>query len=198
MRSIRFSAVARPTPKSFHRGGFWRYLLAAQKVTYIFKCFAVRRTARAAASRQRRPAIVRECSHASHRRPRPEYRCLFVKQALRLRAVRRRATAADCNSPRARAALRRRRTASLRAPKSQKNTSNSKKSTQIVVRYNYLYYFWTSDPSKCDVNRIAVIVNLGNLQLGSNKRMSRRVVATPRLVSTSNALRHDGRGPLVL
>ena len=37
-----------------------------------------------------------------------------------------------------------------------KNTSNSKKSTQIVVRYNYLYYFWTSDPSECDVNRVAV------------------------------------------
>ncbi len=34
---IRFSAVARPTPKSFHRGGFWRYLLAAQKVTYIIR-----------------------------------------------------------------------------------------------------------------------------------------------------------------
>ena len=32
---IRFSAVARPTPKSFHRGGFWCYLLAAQKVTDI-------------------------------------------------------------------------------------------------------------------------------------------------------------------
>ncbi len=28
--------------------------------------------------------------------------------------------------------------------------------------------------------------------------MSRRVVATSRLVSTSNTLRHDGRGPLVL
>ena len=36
---IRFSAVARPTPKSFHRGGFWRYLLAAQKVTYILISF---------------------------------------------------------------------------------------------------------------------------------------------------------------
>ena len=34
MRSIRFSAVARQTPKSFHRGGFWCYLLSAQKVTY--------------------------------------------------------------------------------------------------------------------------------------------------------------------
>jgi len=28
------------------------------------------------------------------------------------------------------------------APKSQKNTSNNKKSMQIVVRFNYLYYFW--------------------------------------------------------
>ena len=33
---IRFSVVARTTPKSFHRGGFWCYLLAAQKVTYVF------------------------------------------------------------------------------------------------------------------------------------------------------------------
>ena len=31
---IRFSKGARPTPKSFHRGGFWRYLLSEQKVTY--------------------------------------------------------------------------------------------------------------------------------------------------------------------
>ena len=31
---IRFREVARPTPKSFHRGGFWRYLLCEQKVTY--------------------------------------------------------------------------------------------------------------------------------------------------------------------
>ena len=34
MRSIRFGAVARTTPKSFHRGGFGCYLLSAQKVTY--------------------------------------------------------------------------------------------------------------------------------------------------------------------
>ena len=27
---IRFSAVARPTPKSFHRGGFWRHLLTSK------------------------------------------------------------------------------------------------------------------------------------------------------------------------
>ena len=43
---------------------------------------------------------------------------------------------------------------------------------QIVVRFNYSYYFWGSDPSKCDVNRIAVVVNLRNLQSDSNKRMS--------------------------
>ena len=30
---IRFSAGARTTPKSFHRGGFWCYLLSEQKVT---------------------------------------------------------------------------------------------------------------------------------------------------------------------
>ena len=41
--------------------------------------YAVRRTVRAAASAPRRPAIVRECSHASHRRLRPEYRCAFCK-----------------------------------------------------------------------------------------------------------------------
>ena len=53
----------------------------------------------AAASAQRRPAIVRDARTRSLRRLLPEYRCLFVKQALRLRAVRRRPTAADCNSP---------------------------------------------------------------------------------------------------
>ena len=31
---IRFSVGARPIPKSFHRGGFWCYLLSAQKVTH--------------------------------------------------------------------------------------------------------------------------------------------------------------------
>ena len=39
--------------------------------------------------------------------------------------------------------------------KSPENTENNKKSIQFVVRYNYLYYFWDSDPSK-DVNRVAV------------------------------------------
>ena len=50
-----------------------------------------------------------------------------------------------------------------------------------------------------DVNRIAVTVNVRNLHSDSNKRMSPsgRYYA-PIGWSTSNALRHDGRGPLVL
>ena len=40
-----------------------------------------------------------------------------------------------------------------RDPKTQEN---SKYSTQIVVCFNYMYYFWASDPSKYDVNRVAV------------------------------------------
>ena len=51
---IRFSVVARPTPKSFHRGGFWRNLLTPKGC--IKKENAVRRTARAAAFAPRRPA----------------------------------------------------------------------------------------------------------------------------------------------
>ena len=34
------------------------------------------------------------------------------------------------------------------------------KSTHFVVGFNYLYYFWASDPSEYDVNRIAVTVNV--------------------------------------
>ena len=68
---------------------------------------------------------------------------------------------------------------------------------QIVVRFNYSYYFWGSDPSK-DVNRIAVLVNVRNLLLDSIRGCPVGSLTTPRLVSTSNTLRHDGRGPLVL
>jgi len=57
--------------------------------------------------------------------------------------------------PKARAALRRRRTASPQPEicaenlkKSPENTKNNKKSMQIVVRFNYSYYFWGSDPSE--------------------------------------------------
>ena len=81
------------------------------------------------------------------------------------RAVRRRPTAADCNSLFAR----------LRPPPSA-NSSLQKpiilKKTQITTKKAcYLLYdsiirttFGTSDPSKCDVNRIAVVVNVENLQ----------------------------------
>ena len=97
---------------------------------------------------------------ASPRSPRPEYRCLFVKQALRLRAVRRRPTAADCNSLYARL---RPPPSANRTPAGRKNTSNNKKSIQFVVRFNYLYYFWGKRSVGKDVNRIAVTVNVRNL-----------------------------------
>ena len=66
---IRFSVVARPTPKSFHRGGFWRNLLTPKGC--IKKENAVRRTARAAAFAPRRPA-TRSTLVRGLRRPRPE------------------------------------------------------------------------------------------------------------------------------
>ena len=53
-----------------------------------------------------------------------------------------------------------------------KTQENNKYSTQFVVGFNYLYYFWASDPSKYDVNRIAVAVNVENLHSDGNKRMS--------------------------
>ncbi len=53
------------------------------------------------------------------------------------RAVRRRPTAADCNSPKARAALRRRRTASLRALKSHKNSPKTRKITKKARKLLY-------------------------------------------------------------
>ena len=61
MRSIRFRAGARTTPKSFHRGGFWRYLLSEQKVTYekIVERMRLFRVARAAAAPSRRTATRR-------------------------------------------------------------------------------------------------------------------------------------------
>ena len=63
--------------------------------------------------------------------------------------------------------------------KSPENTKITKKACKLLYDSIICTTFGASDPSKCDVNRIAVIVNLGNLQLGSNKRMSRRVVTTP-------------------
>ena len=44
--------------------------------------------------------------------------------------------------------------------KSPENTKNNKKSTQIVVRYNYLYYFWGKRSVEKDVNRVAVTLNV--------------------------------------
>ena len=47
------------------------------RVNYIYKCSSQNCAGRSLGAR--RPAIVRECSHASHRRLRPEYRCTFHK-----------------------------------------------------------------------------------------------------------------------
>ncbi len=54
---IRFSVGARTTPESFHRGGFWCYLLSEQKVTYekIIERMRLIRVARAASSRSGDP-----------------------------------------------------------------------------------------------------------------------------------------------
>ena len=79
------------------------------------------------------------------------------------------------------------------------NGKNGKKCTYFVGYCNYLYYFWTKRSVEKDVNRVAVSVNVRNLQLDSNKRMSPSGrYHAPIGWSTSNALRHDGRGPLVL
>ena len=62
-----------------------------------------------------------------------------------------------------------------------------------------MYYFWASDPSEYDVNRVAVIVKLGTFtvkQQQENAPSGRYHAPIGR--SISNALRHDGRGPLVL
>ncbi len=61
---IRFSVGARPTPKSFHRGTFWLHLLSDKRWKSCIKVFAVLRTARAAASAPRRPAIRLSLIHA--------------------------------------------------------------------------------------------------------------------------------------
>ncbi|NBJ06764.1 hypothetical protein D1647_11330, partial [Alistipes sp. Z76] len=105
---------------------------------------AVLRTARAAASARGGPLFA-QLIHAVSAGCDPNIDVLFVKQALRLRAVRRRPTAADCNSLYARL---RPPPSANRTPAGRKNTSNNKKSMQFVVRFNYLYYFWDSDPSK--------------------------------------------------
>ncbi len=95
---IRFSADARPTPKSFHRGGFWCYLLSEQKVTYK-KINGKRRLAEsrnpstfAAKRRYLRRLAQSATPTAAEDKFYPK---LSVCGSLS-RAVRRRPTAADC------------------------------------------------------------------------------------------------------
>ncbi len=95
--------------------------------------------------------------------------------------------------------------ATLRGSRTLKSHKNSPKTRKITKKACKLLYdtiicttFGASDPSKCDVNRVVATGKREKFTVCGNKRMSRRVVTTLRLVSTSNALRHDGRGPLVL
>ncbi len=48
----------------------------------------------------------------------------------------------------------------------------TKKACKLLYDTIICTTFGASDPSECDVNRIAVLVNLRNLLLDSNKRMS--------------------------
>ena len=128
----------------------------------------------------------------------PNIDVLFVKQALRLRAVRRRPTAADCNSPEGSRSPPPSANSKPAGRRITKNTSNNKKSTQIVVRYNYLYYFWGKRSVEKDVNRIAVLVNVRNLLSNSNQEdvLLRIVNHAPNGSGTSNDCAMTGVGLL--
>ncbi len=129
------------------------------------------------------PAEARYCSRLLTREPLQAAARIYYRIGIcdsLSRAVRRRPTAADCNSLYAR----------LRPPPSA-NSALSKpiilKKAQITTKKAcYLLYdsiirttFGTSDPSKCDVNRIAVSVNVENLHSDGNKRSP--VGSLPRL-----------------
>ena len=86
----------------------------------------------------------------------------------------------------------------IEAHNPQKTQITTKKARKLLYDTIIRTTFGASDPSKCDVNRVVATGKREKFTVCGNKRMSRRVVTTLRLVSTSNALRHDGRGPLVL
>ena len=69
---------------------------------------------------------------------------------------------------------------------------------QIVVRYNYLYYFWGKRSVEKDVNRIAVLVNVRNLLSNSNQEdvLLRIVNHAPNGSGTSNDCAMTGVGLL--
>ena len=114
---------------------------------------------------------------ASHRRLLPEY-IIDRYCDSPSRAVRRRPTAADCYLPKARAALRRRRTASPRAAESQKIHRITKKARKLLYDSIIRTTFGTAirrerRESHCYHRKSGI------LQSDGNKRMSRRVVTTP-------------------
>ena len=96
------------------------------------------------------------------------------------RAVRRRPTAADCNSLYAR--LRPPPSANSPLPKPiilKKTQITTKKARKLLYDTIICTTFGTSDPSKYDVNRVAVSVNVENLHSDGNKRSP--VGSLPRL-----------------
>ena len=124
------------------------------------KCSSENRAGRSLDAR--RPAVVRECSHASHRRLRPEYRCTFHKTGV---------TPARSSPPPHRGGLQLAQ-GSFRPPPSANSgpadpkfaseiSKNPLKTRKIAKKACKLLYdtiicttFGASDPSK-DVNRIA-------------------------------------------
>ena len=103
------------------------------------------------------------------------------------RAVRRRPHAEDCNSLYARLRPPPSANSPLPKPVILKKTQITTKKVRILLDVPIVCTtFGPSDPSEYDVNRIAVIVNVRNLHSDSNKRMSRRVVTTPRLARSTS------------
>ncbi len=193
-----------PSPRPpFFRNPFCRGSLLA-RVDYIYKC-----SSKNCAGRSLAPAEARCCSRCSHAvSPRAAAR---ISMPFRKTGV----TPARSSPPPHRGGLLLAKgsrspppSANCEpadpkfAPKISKNPPKTRKITKKACKLLYdtiiRTTFGASDPSKCDVNRVVATGKREKFTVCGNKRMSRRVVTTLRLVSTSNALRHDGRGPLVL
>ena len=113
---IRFSAVARTTPKSFHRGGFWRNLLTSKG------CI------------KKRIRLAESCGP----QPLPRGGPLFAQLI--------HAVSAGCDP----------KFASEISKIPSKTRKTAKKACKLLYDSIICTTFGTSDPSKCDVNRVAV------------------------------------------
>ena len=151
-------------------------LLAAEELRY---CDSESR-----AGRSLPPAEARNSFYTRSRSPQTAARkyiiiCIATLRVAQFAAAPLRRTA---TRPKARAALRRRRTASPQPEicaenlkKSPENTKNNKKSIQFVVRFNYLYYFWGKRSVKRRESRCCYRKRR-KFTVCDNKRMSQRVV----------------------